>query len=323
MSQAAVPIDVVAEVRAAEERARAHLLTTPAVPAVGLSREVGSSVVLKCENLQHTGSFKARGAVSKILSLTPEELDRGVITASTGNHGAAVSYAGSIVGVSPTVVVPETANPAKLAAIERLGGRIEVHGSDSVDSELGARRAAEERAMTFVSPYNDPAVIGGQGTLGLELLDQVDELSAIYVAVGGGGLSSGVAGIVKSVSPETRVIGCSPAASAVMYHSLRAGHILDMPSDPTLSDGTAGGVEPGAITFDVLDALLDDFVTVEEADIRTAFLDLIEVEHLLVEGSAAMAYAAARAHAKASTGTIAVILCGGNIGVEKLRAVLG
>jgi threonine dehydratase len=316
-------IDVAAQVWAAEERARPYLLTTPTVPSIGLSAAVGSPVVLKCENLQHTGSFKARGAVSKVLSLTPEELERGIITASTGNHGAAVAYAGSIVGVAPTVVVPDNANPSKLAAIERLGGRIEVQGTDSVESELGARRAAEERGLTFVSPYNDPAVIGGQGTLGLELLEQVPDLSAVFVAVGGGGLSSGVAGIVKAVSPGTRVIGCSPANSAVMYHSLRAGEILDMTSDPTLSDGTAGGVESDAITFDILGALLDDFVTVDEDAIREAFLELIEVEHLLVEGSAAMAYAAARANARATEGTTAVILCGGNVGVEKLRGILG
>ena len=316
-------IDVAAQVRAAEERARPYLLTTPAVSSIGLSAAVGSPVVLKCENLQHTGSFKARGAVSKVLSLTAEELERGIVTASTGNHGAAVAYAGSIVGVAPTVVVPDNANPSKLAAIERLGGHIEVQGTDSVESELGARRAAEERGMTFVSPYNDPAVIGGQGTLGLELLEQVPDLSAVFVAVGGGGLSSGVAGIVKAVSPGIRVIGCSPANSAVMYHSLQAGQILDMPSDPTLSDGTAGGVEPDAITFDILDALLDDFVTVEEDAIREAFLELIEVEHLLVEGSAAMAYAAASANARAIEGTTAVILCGGNVGVEKLRGILG
>ncbi len=315
-------LDVAAEVRAAEERSRAHLSTTPVVPAVGLSPEVGSAVVLKCENLQHTGSFKARGAVSKLLSLTPEQLGRGVITASTGNHGAAVAYAGRIVGVSPLVVVPRDANPSKLAAIERLGGRIEVHGTDSVESELGARRMARERGLTFVSPYNDPAIIGGQGTLGLELLEQVPDLGAVFVAVGGGGLASGVAGIIKALRPSIRVVGCSPANSAVMYHSLRAGRILDLPSDPTLSDGTAGGVEPGAITLDVLAATLDDFVTVAEDDIRGAFLDLIELEHLLVEGSAAMAYAAARAHARRSDHTTAVILCGGNVGVEKLRGIL-
>ena len=311
-----------AEVRAAETRARPHLLTTPVVPAVGLTAEVGSPVVLKCENLQHTGSFKARGAVSKLLSLSPLELERGVITASTGNHGAAVAYAGAIVGVEPLVVVPEGANPSKLAAIERLGGRVEIHGSDSVESELAARRLAQERGLTFVSPYNDPAVVGGQGTLGLELLEQVADLETVVVAVGGGGLASGVAGMIKSVAPSTRVIGCSPAASAVMFHSLRAGHILDMPSQPTLSDGTAGGVEPGTITFDVLAARLDDFVTVEEDDIRQAFLDLIEIEHQLVEGSAAMAYAAARAHAPCVDGTTVVILCGGNVGTEKLRGIL-
>jgi len=315
-------IDVAAEVRAAEARARPYLLTTPAVPSLALAAAVGSPVVLKCENLQHTGSFKTRGAVSKVLSLTPDELGRGVITASTGNHGAAVAYAGSIVGVAPIVVVPDNANPSKLAAIERLGGRIEVHGSDSVESELGARRAADDRGLTFVSPYNDAAVIGGQGTLGLELLAQVDDLSAVYVAVGGGGLASGVAGILKSMAPAARIIGCSPANSAVMYHSLRAREILDLPSEPTLSDGTAGGVEPSAITFDILNELLDDFVTVAEDDIRAAFLELIEVEHLLAEGSAAMAYAAAKRHARAVDGTTAVILCGGNVGVEKLRQIL-
>lgn len=315
-------IDVAAEVRAAEERVRPYLLTTPVVPSTGLSRAFGSPVVLKCENLQHTGSFKARGAVSKVLSLGADELARGVVTASTGNHGAAVAYAGAIVGVAPTVIVPQGANPSKLAAIERLGGRIEVIGTDSVESELGARRMAEERGLTFISPYNDPAVIGGQGTVGLELLAQVSDLVAVVVAVGGGGLASGVAGAIKAHRPGVRVIGCSPANSAVMYHSLQAGRILDLPSEPTLSDGTAGGVEPRAITLEILDELLDDFVTVEEAGIRSAFLELVETEHLLVEGSAAMAYAAARAHARASAGTTAVILCGGNVGIERLRQIL-
>jgi threonine dehydratase len=316
------PLDIPAEVRAAEERARPHLLTTPVVPAVGLSAALGSPVVLKCENLQHTGSFKARGAVSKVLSLTSDELGRGIITASTGNHGAAVAYAARIVGAEALVVVPENANPSKLTTIERLGARVHVHGNDSVDSELGARAMAQERGATFVSPYNDPRIIGGQGTVGLELLEQVDDLATVFVAVGGGGLASGVAGILKALSPATRVIGCSPAASAVMYHSLRAGEILDMPSEPTLSDGTAGGVEKGAITFEALDALLDDFVTVGEVDIRQAFLDLIEVEHMLVEGSAAMAHAAARAYGQTANGTTVVILCGGNVGTGKLREIL-
>ncbi|MEA2025304.1 MAG: threonine/serine dehydratase [Chloroflexota bacterium] len=315
-------IDVAAEVRAAEDRIRPYLLTTPVVPSVGLTAEIGSPVVLKCDNLQHTGSFKARGALSKSLALTSDELGRGIITASTGNHGAAVAHAARIVGADALVVVPDNANPSKLAMIERLGARIQVHGSDSVETEAAARELAEERGMTYISPYNDPQIIGGQGTLGLELLDQVDPLAAVYVAVGGGGLASGVAGIIKALSPATRIIGCSPAASAVMYHSLEAGEILDLPSGLTLSDGTAGGVEPGAITFDILAGVLDDFVTIDEDDIRQAFLDLIEVEHMLVEGSAAMAYAAARAHAGAVEGTTAVILCGGNVGTDRLGEIL-
>ncbi|MFO7531194.1 MAG: pyridoxal-phosphate dependent enzyme [Candidatus Limnocylindrales bacterium] len=207
-------IDVAAEVRRAEERIRPQLLTTPLVPAVGLSAELDSLVLLKCENLQHTGSFKVRGALNKVLSLAPAELARGIVTASTGNHGAAVAYAARIVAAEALVLVPDDANPSKLAAIERLGGRIQVHGSDSVESEMGARALAAEYGATFISPYNDAQVIGGQGTLALELLDQVDSLAAVYVAVGGGGLASGVAGIIKALSPSTRIIGCSPAASA-------------------------------------------------------------------------------------------------------------
>lgn len=318
---ASVP-DVAAAVRRAEARIRRHILTTPVVPSVALAAELGSPVVLKCENLQHTGSFKVRGALSTTLALARDELDSGIVTASTGNHGAAVAHAARIVGAEALVVVPDHANPSKLAAIERLGGRIHVHGSDSVESEAGARALADERGMTYVSPYNDPAVIGGQGTIGLELLAGVEDLAAVYVAVGGGGLASGVAALIKAVSPSTHVIGCSPAASAVMYHSLRAGRILDLPSEPTLSDGTAGGVEPGSVTFDILGQTLDDFVIVEEDDIRRAFLDIIEVEHQLVEGSAAMAYAACRTHARRVHGTTAIILCGGNVGTETLRGVL-
>ncbi len=316
-------IDVLAEVRAAEARIRPHVMTTPAVPAVGLSAELGVPVVLKCENLQHTGSFKVRGALSKVLTLSDEEIRRGIITASTGNHGVGVAHAAAVVGTEALVVVPDDANPSKLAAIQRLGASIQVVGQDSVESETGARQLAAELGRTYISPYNDAAIIGGQGTIGLELLDQVKQLDAVYVAVGGGGLASGVAGTLKALSPATRVIGCSPEASAVMYHSLRAGEILDLPSEPTLSDGTGGGVESGSITFDLLARYLDDFLTVTEEDIRRAFLDLVEVEHLLVEGSAAMAYAAARQHASAGRqGTVAVILCGGNVGVDRLRYIL-
>jgi threonine dehydratase len=315
-------VDLAAEVRAAEARIRPLVLTTPVVPSARLSERVGSPVVLKCEQLQHTGSFKVRGALNKALTLSPGEVQRGLVTASTGNHGAATAYAARLVGAQALVVVPNGANPAKIAVIERLGGRIEVHGHDSVESEHAARELSRERGLTYVSPYNDPAVIGGQGTLGLELLAQVETLSAVFVAVGGGGLAAGVAAAIKARSPATRVIGCSPTASAVMYHSLQAGRILELPSLPTLSDGTAGGVEPGAITLEPLTRLLDAFVLVDESEILEAFVELIEAEHLLVEGSAAMAYAAARRHATARPGATAVVLCGGNVGLGRLAQVI-
>jgi threonine dehydratase len=316
-------IDVAAAVRSAERRVRPHVLTTPVLPADGLSTSLGTEVLLKCENLQRTGSFKLRGAVSKVLTLTPEELAGGLVTASTGNHGAAVAHAGGIVGADVLVFAPDSADGAKLASIERQGARIRFAGSDSVEAETAARAWAAERGLTYVSPYNDPAVIAGQGSLAVELLAQVEGLATVYVAVGGGGLASGVAGFLKAVSPGTRVIGCSPEASAVMYHSIRAGRILELPSQPTLSDGTAGGVEPGAITFELLRELSDDWVIVSETEIRAAFLDLIEIEHQLVEGSAAMAYAACRKHLPPrSDGRTAVVLCGGNVGVDTLRVVL-
>ena len=316
------PIDVEAAVRGTDARIRPYVLTTPVVESVTLTAESGSPVVLKCENLQHTGSFKARGALSKSLALTPDERKRGIVTASTGNHGAAVAYAARIVGTSALVFVPDNANPSKVATIERLGARTRVHGTDTVESEAAARRWSEEQGLTYISPYNDILVIGGQGTIGLELLEQVERLAAVYVAVGGGGLASGVAGVIKALSPSTRVIGCSPSASSVMYHSLQAGQILDLPSEPTMSDGTAGGVEAGSITFGLLQQRLDGFVLVSEADIRAAFLDLIEIEHMLAEGSAAMAYAACRQHASQIDGATVVILCGGNVGVDRLRTIL-
>jgi threonine dehydratase len=309
-------------VRAARARFGGYLAPTPVVRSTGLCDDADRPAWLKLENLQPTGSFKVRGALNKLRTLGRTELDRGIITASTGNHGAAVAWAAAIVGAEVRVVVPAGANPAKLAAIERLGARIETIGSDSVEAEHGARRLAVERGATFVSPYNDLDVIAGQGTLAAELHEQVGKLEAVYVAVGGGGLAAGVAGYLADVAPGTRIVGCSPAASAVMYHSLQAGRVLELPSEPTLSDGTAGGVERDAITFGILDRLLDDFVLVDEVAIRTALIELIDVEHLLVEGSAAMAYAAAREHARAGGGAIAVIMCGGNVGSERLRAIL-
>ena len=203
-----------------------------------------TSVYFKCENLQHTGSFKARGALSKILSLNDSASTQGIVTASSGNHGAACAFAMQKVGVKGIVYVPETASETKIAAIRRLGAEVRLFGTDGLDTELEARAQAEANGMTFISPYNDADVIAGQGTIGLELLTQLPDVHMVYLAVGGGGLIGGVASALKALKPSVEVIGCSPVNSNVMEKSVAAGEILDLPSLPTLSDGTAGGVEP-------------------------------------------------------------------------------
>ncbi|HEU5219752.1 MAG TPA: pyridoxal-phosphate dependent enzyme, partial [Gemmatimonadales bacterium] len=206
-------------------------------------------------------------------------------------------------------------NPAKIAAIEARGGQVLVYGDDSGISEIYARRLAQQGGVPYISPYNDAEVVAGQGTVGAELTRQLPGVDAVFIALGGGGLLSGVAACLKSVWPGTAVIGCSPENSAVMIESLMAGRIVDIPSKPTLSDGTAGGVEQGAITFEWCRALGDAYVTVSEDEIRQAMRTVLETHHLAVEGAAGVALAAFQRQAGAWRGkTVVVILCGGNVG---------
>ena len=315
--------EVAAEVERAESRIRPYTRETYLQRSAYLSALGGADVRCKLENLQHTGSFKARGAMNKVLVLTADERRRGVITASTGNHGAAVARSAGQVGTACTVVVPEHADPSKVAAVERLGAAVRLHGDDCVESERFARRWAAEHGVTYVSPYNDPLVVGGQGTVGLELHRQLDHIDAVFVAVGSGGLISGTAGYLKSRRPGVRFIGCSPANSAVMMESVKAGRILDLPSLPTLSDGTAGGVEEDSITFDLARALVDEWVTVTEGEIAGSLRRFVDAEHLLIEGAAAVAVASYEKLAERFRDrTVVIVICGGNISAETLRTLL-
>ncbi|RMH01558.1 MAG: pyridoxal-phosphate dependent enzyme [Planctomycetota bacterium] len=313
---------------AAEVRLSAALLAgrvrrTELVAGGWLSAVAGAEVRLKLECRQRTGSFKIRGACRRLLALDPVRRRRGVVCASTGNHGAAVACAGLELEVPVTVFVPAGAEPAKLARIRRLGAGVEIRGRDCVEAEAAARAEAAATGRTYVSPYNDPLVVAGQGTVGLEVVESWPEVEEVYVAVGGGGLAAGVAAAVKDKRPDLRVVGCSPSASAVMAASVRAGRILDLPSAPTLSDGTAGGLEPGAITFPLCRELIDDWIEVEEAEIAAAVLGLLERERILVEGAAGVAAAGLRrAAAGRSVGRAAVILCGGNLPRPVLRGLL-
>ncbi|HEV8599375.1 MAG TPA: threonine/serine dehydratase [Gemmatimonadales bacterium] len=300
-------IELARAVDFAEARIRPWILETPLEPS-----PLGP--FLKLENLQHTGSFKARGAFSKLLTLSPETCSRGVIAASTGNHGAAVAYAAGKLGLQARIVVAEGTDPGKLARIRALGGEVEVHGSDSALAESYARRLAEREAMVYVSPYNDLEVIAGQGTTGVELGRQLARADVVFIALGGGGLLAGVAAWLKQRWPGLTVVGCSPENSAVMIHSIRAGRILELASRPTLSDGTAGGIEAGAITFELCRDLADEYLTLSEAEIRGAMQRVLETSGYRVEGAAGVAVAGYLRQAERWRGRTAVaILCGGNV----------
>ena len=292
-------------------------------PSPYYSQLSGADVYFKCENLQHTGSFKARGALNKILSLSEQERERGIVTASTGNHGAACAFAMQQVGATGIVFVPEIAEETKLAAIRRLGAEIRTVGTDSVQSERFARAYGAEEGMTYVPPYNDPLVIAGQGTIALELLQQLPDLDAVFVSVGGGGLIGGIASYLKEMNPAIQVTGCSPQNSQVMALSVAAGELLDLPSLPTLSDGTAGGLEAGSITFPLCRDHVDRYISVSEEEIAAALRTFMATQHMLIEGSAAVAIAAFQKTAADLRGKhVAILLCGANISLEKLKAIV-
>jgi threonine dehydratase len=316
-------MNIAAEVVAAERAIRPYIRKTYLEYSPFYSQMTGARVYFKLDNLQHTGSFKLRGAMNKLLSLTAEEKRRGVVTASTGNHGAAFAYGLGKVKGTGVVFVPENASPTKVAAIERLGAEVRYFGNDSGETEAYARQYAAENQMTHLPPYNDIKVIGGQGTIGFELVKQLDRIDAVFVAVGGGGMISGIAGFLKSENPSIKIYGCSPENSQVMIQSVKAGRILDLPSLPTLSDGTAGGVEPGTITLVFCRDLVDDFITVTEDEIKDSLREFMQIQHMLIEGSAAVAVAACKKEAGRFPGqNVVVVICGGNISNETLKEIL-
>ena len=318
-----VPRSLVGQIAAAADRIRPHVLATPLVPSMASGEATGANVWLKCENQQLTGSFKLRGATNCLLALDPAARSRGVVAASSGNHGIAVSWAGRALGVPVTVFVPEGASAVKVAAMRRLGAEVRAFGTDGLDTEIEARRVAAETGRPYVSPYNDPVVVAGQGTVAVELRKQLPDVEVVVVAVGGGGLIGGMAIDLKHHLPGVRIIGAVPAHSPVMAASVRAGRIVQMPTQPTLSDGTAGGIEEGSITFEICRDLVDDWVEVPEEAIARAMRHCIEQEHMLVEGSAGVAVAAVSQLGESLRARqVAIVLCGANVSIEPLRAVL-
>lgn len=311
------------DVLEAEHRIRTHLRETPLAYSVALSRETKANVFLKCEHLQPTGSFKVRGAINKLLSLSPAQKAQSVVTASSGNHGAAVAFGLNKLNIQGKVFLPETVSSTKVDNIRNYDIPVAFFGTDCVQAELHAIEVAKENHMVYLSPYNDREVISGQGTLGLELANQLDQIDVVLVPVGGGGLIAGIAGYLKSVSPKTKIIGCLPENSAVMVESINAGRIVAMETLPTLSDATAGGIEPGAITFDLCKELVDDYILVSEDEIKNAIVSLIQTQHQLVEGASGVALAALFKNSREFQGkNVVVVLSGANISLNTLKSIL-
>ncbi|WP_296233470.1 threonine/serine dehydratase [Pseudomonas sp. UBA4617] len=287
---------------------------TPLTYSARLSAISGCHVLLKCEHLQHTGSFKFRGASNKIRLLPEEQRCKGVIAASSGNHGQALALAGKGAGVPVTVYTSNGASAYKVQAMRALGAEVVGLPSDPLGAELEAARQAQVQGKPFVSPYNDPQVIAGQGTIGFELFEQAPDLDAVFVAVGGGGMISGIAAALRVLKPGTDIIGCWPENDPALEQSLKAGKIIDVAARETLSDGTAGGVEPGSITFPLCQALLTDTVLVSEAEIKASMREIASSERWIIEGAAAVAVAGMQKLAERYRGKrVAVILCGRNI----------
>jgi threonine dehydratase len=299
------------------------VVVTPLDLSQALSASTGCQVLLKCEHLQPTGSFKVRGSANKIRVLDEAARRAGVITASTGNHGLGVARAGALAGVAVTVYVGTGTMPQKIAAIRALGAEVVTLDGPPIEAELEARRQGQLQGKTYISPYNDLDVVAGQGTIGVELARQAPELAAVFVSVGGGGLISGIGTALKQLSPGTRVVGVWPENSPCMLEALRAGAIVDTVEYPTLSDATAGAVEAGSVTFPICGQVIDERITVTEPEIAAAMRAVAQADRWIIEGAAGVAVAGLLKAAPAYQGRqVAAVICGRNIALDKfLHAV--
>ena len=315
-------IDFRSNIEQVYKRSNPYIRHTPLEHSPYLSNLASANVFLKLDNIQKTGSFKFRGAISKMTSMSDQEKSNGVVTASTGNHGAACSLAMSTLQIKGKIVVPENVHKNKVENILNLGGEVEYYGDDCIDAEERAQEISKTTGATYISPYNDEAIVCGQGTMGLEIWEDLKGVDAVFISVGGGGLISGVGGYLKSMNESIQVYGVSPEKSCVMYESLKAGKQLDLPSEPTLSDGTAGGVEFGSMTFEMCKEIIDDFSIVSEEEIAKGIQIGVEKHHQLIEGAAGTAIAGfMKQKDKFKDKTVVLVMCGGNISGAVLKSV--
>ncbi|XP_042240509.1 L-threonine dehydratase catabolic TdcB-like [Homarus americanus] len=309
-------------VKEATLRICSYVHHTPLLATPTLSEETSASIFLKLENEQVTGSFKVRGAFNKIGVLADKGVTK-VYTASTGNHGLACALAFKTLGVGGQVFVPVTADDEKKKKLRAAGANLLEYGTDCAETETYARRLAEENGVKYLSPYNDYYVLAGQGTIGAEILQDLPDVDAIFVSVGGGGLIAGIASYVKTERPSCKIVGCSPANSKVMHESVKVGRIIQDESKETLSDGTAGGIEEFTVTFPLCRDLVDQWVLVEEHEIAEAVFYCLKNHKKVVEGAAGVALAAMKKVSANFKGLrVAVVICGANISMTNLKNII-
>jgi len=303
------------DIRKARERVRPIARVTPLIDVSDLA---GRPLLLKCESMQPGGAFKIRGAYNMVAQLTPDQLARGVVTYSSGNHGQAMALAARELGAPAVVVMPTTAPAIKVEGARAFGAEVIFAGTTSTDRRSRAEQEADTRGLTMVPPFDHEWIIAGQGTLGLEILEQCPDVATILVPVGGGGLLAGVAAAVKQSKPAVRVIGVEPSGAAAMKASLEAGHPVTLPKTESIADGLMP-VRPGDLTYAHAREFVDEVITVDDAAIVDAVLWLFTKAKVVAEPSGAATVAAALGGRASATGPVVAIVSGGNISLERLE----
>ena len=309
------------EIELAQNKVREVILRTPMLYSDAISRLSGKEVYLKLENLQKTGSFKIRGAYYKLSQLSHSMRKRGVVAASAGNHAQGVAFASSLLGIESTIVMPEGSSIAKQMATRSYGGEVILYAQDT-DESLSHARKLEEKGKYFIHPFDDEQVIAGQGTIGLEILEEVPGVEAIVVPIGGGGLISGIATIVKKRRPKVKIIGVQAAHAPSAFYSLKRKRIVEVKVQPTLADGIALR-RVGEITFPIIEKKVDEILTVEEEEIASAILMLMEKKRVVAEGAGATPLAALLSKGgKIQARKVVLVISGGNIDVHLLDRII-
>ncbi len=312
-----------ADIRAARERIANKIERTPTVLSHNLSEQFGVPVHLKLEHRQTTGSFKLRGASNAVASLSADEKARGVVAASTGNHGRALAHAAKLEAMRAVICMSRLVPQNKLDEIRRLGADVRIVGNSQDEAQQEVERLVAQEGLVMLPPFDHPAIIAGQGTLGLEIIEQVPDAALVLVQLSGGGLASGIAAAVKGVSPETKVVGVSMARGAAMKASLDAGRPVEIDELPTLADSLGGGIGlDNRLTFTMCRDLLDDVVLLSEDEIAAGIRHAYEQEREIVEGAGAVGIAALLAGKVRARGPVVVLLSGRNIDMNAHRKIV-